>query len=178
MAHMQRFVFSALLGISILTLSADSAFSQTKAKAKPKAKTAAKPAMTITEATSRTITYLSNKDHPHTDIRMKGVWNSSTPPKEIFYRADAAHWLKCRTTISKTRPFLGGNQMVVDENVRPESFQAGQLFNLKPEENPSEVQPDEVKKMPAGAIFYQLKGSTTWQYVKVKLKVMPEVKHP
>jgi hypothetical protein len=172
---MQGFIFSTLLGVSVFLGSVDV---QAQAKAKPKAP-AGKAALTITSATSRSFISGSG-EHPHSDIRIALVWKSATPPQDIYYRQDAAHWLKCKITSPQQRPFGGGpnDYMVVEMRTAPAAMKAGGTYNLTPEEIPSDVQPEAVKKMPAGAIFYKLQGSNTWQYVKANMKKLPDVKRP
>jgi hypothetical protein len=134
----------------------------------------------VTKATTRNSISTSGRGHNETETRFSIVWKSKAHPKGIFYRPDPAHWLMCKITRPEKRPFGGGpnDYMLVDVVAAPSSLKAGESLDLTPEEYPSEVQPEAVKSMPAGALFYQLANSNKWQTVKVKMTRLPDVKRP
>jgi hypothetical protein len=137
-------------------------------------------ALTVNRATTRNTVSVSGRDHTESETQFSIIWKGSKAPKNIYYRPDAAHWLKCKATRAEKRPFGGGpnDYMMVDVNTNVAALKAGDNVNLVPEHYPSEVQPIAVKSMPTGALFYQLVGSNTWQSVKVNITKLPDLKKP
>ncbi len=168
---MQRKLLSILLSAGILAVSA-AAKSQT---------------LTIKQATSRgsvTKGAAAGKDshghdhaHERRDVRFTIVWNDATPPAAIYYRMDAAHWLKCKATRPERRTFGGGPNdfMMVENHISISEIRKGESINLMVEEAPSDVQPEAVKKMPSGALFYQISGSDKWYAQKVTVNKLADV---
>lgn len=137
-------------------------------------------ALTVTRATSRNVVSVSGRDHTESETQFGIIWKGTKPPKNIYYRPDASHWLKCKATRGEKRPFGGGpnDYMMVEVNTSAAALKAGDNVTLVPEHYPSEVQPDAVKSMATGALFYQLTGSNTWQSVKVNVTKLPDLKKP
>jgi len=169
---MNRISF-ALLTCALLAGSA--AYAQ---KGKGAAKSSA--SLTVTKATHRNIVSTSGRNHTEEETQFSIVWKGSKPPKNFYYRPDAAHWLKCKATRSEKRPFGGGpnDYMMVEVNANPATLKSGDNVNLIPEHYPSDVQPNAVKSMSTGALFYQIVGSDTWQSVKVNITKLPDLKTP
>lgn len=163
---MKHTLLKAALGVCILTAAA-----LTEANAQ---------AITVKRATMQRELSTREPQHNHSDTKIEIIWNSQTPPKDIFFRADAAHWLKCKITRSERRPFGGGpnDYAIVENRAQPETLKKGEALTLRPEDYPSDVQPDAVKKMPAGALFYQLQGSNKWVAEKVKMTKLPDAHIP
>lgn len=170
---MKRFLFFAAAGCLLLSGNYNGPALAQKGKG-------ASAPVVVNKATSRTTISISGKEHPHTETKFSVTWNSSTPPKAFYYRPDPAHWLLCKATKTERRPFGSGptDFMEMDVWTRVTDLKSGDMINLKPEEHPSDIQPDAVKKMPAGALFYQLKNSNKWQYVKVSITKLPDAKRP
>jgi hypothetical protein len=147
-----------------------------------KAKTAGSSGsdLTVNRATTRNIVSASGRQHTESETSFNITWKGAKAPKNIYYRPDAAHWLKCKATKSQKRPFGGGpnDYMMVEVNTNVATAKAGDNINLVPEEYPSDVQPTAVKSMSTGALFYQLLGSNTWQSVKVTITKLPDLKTP
>ncbi len=137
-------------------------------------------AITVKRATTQREISTREPQHNHNDTKIEIVWNSPMPPKDIFFRADAAHWLKCRITRSERRAFGGGpnDYALIENRAQPETLKKGEALTLRPEQFPSDVQPEAVKKMPASALFYQLQGSNKWMAQKVNMTKLPDAHVP
>jgi hypothetical protein len=171
--HMKRILFFA----SIVSIFLAGGFSVSVYAQKASAKSTL---LVVNKATVQNIISISGKEPTETERAINITWKSATPPQAIFYRPDAAHWLKCRALRSEKRPFGGGPNdfMVVEVNTALQNIKSGDVITLRPEHHPSEVQPGAVKSMPAGALFIQLKGAKSWQVVKVNVTKLPDQKHP
>ncbi len=161
---MKRTIFQAILGLC-LTGAAGNAAAQ---------------AITVKRATVQSEVSTSHPEHGHADRRAEIVWNSATPPSEIYYRPDAAHWLNCKAIRQERRPFGGGpnDYMVMDNHAPLKTFKKGEALILRPEAMPSDMQPDEVKKLATGALFYKLEGSGKWITQKITFKKLPDLRVP
>lgn len=172
---MKRLLFFAAATAILLLSDSAATFAQPKGKVK-----ATSAPFTVKNATTRRTISAGGREDVHTDVKITIVWNSKDVPTSMFYRADAAHWLKCKAIRPEKRPFSSGpnDYMVMEVHARFESFKPGQEIGLIPEEFPSDVQPNAVKSMPVGAVYYQMGNSKTWQYVKVKMTKLPDLRQP
>lgn len=173
--HMKRILLFASL--TSLLLGGSLTVSAQKNKGKVRSSAAA---FVVNKATTRKTVSISGHSHEETETSFSITWKSAVPAQEIFYRPDAAHWLKCKATRSEKRSFGGSpnDYMMVDVNIPFTSVKPGDNINLTPEKYPSEVQPNEVKSMPAGALCYQPVNSKKWQVLKVNVTKLPDFKRP
>lgn len=174
---MKRILFlTTITGFLLSANFAAPAFGQ-KAKGVNKASSTA---LTVNSATARrNILKEGNKVHIEAEYLFKIVWNSATPPKEMYFRTPDNEWLKCKASRGEKRPFGGGPNdfMVVEKHASLESFKAGEHITLMPERHQNEIQPGATKAMPSSALYFQLNNSNSWQTVKVKLTKLPDLTH-
>jgi len=170
---MHKFSFYALAAILAVS---------TPACAQPKKAASGSGNLQVLEATRQTTISGRPGMEPFTIYRLRVIWKNNAAPTPFFWRPDAKSWMETHIAKPIKRPGLApGDFMVIERNMTAKDVRYGDtlILTTRRHAHDEEPMPSEVKKMPAGSLYYQTAASAgKWQYAPITIRQMPDIKTP